>query len=46
METAVAENLKFVFGRVDIIVRKGENADYQHSLPFPNVFKSLLSQGC
>ena len=31
----VTEKLKFVFGRVENIMRKGENAGYQHFLLFP-----------
>ena len=34
----VTEKLKFVFGRVGIIVGKGENADYQRFLRFPQCF--------
>ena len=36
-----AENMclkKFVFGRIEDIVRKGENAGYQHFSPFPTMF--------
>ena len=33
-----AEKLKFVFGRVENIVRKGENADDQHFLLFSQCF--------
>ena len=39
------ENLKFVLGRVENIVGKGENAGYQHFLLFRQVFRRLLSQG-
>ena len=42
----VTENSKFVLGRVENIVGKGENAAYQHFLLFHNVFKSLLRMGC
>ena len=40
----VTENLKFVLGRVQNIVGKGENAAYQHFLLFPQCFQkaSLL----
>ena len=31
-------NFKFVFGRVENIVRKGENAGYQHFLLFSQCF--------
>ena len=31
----VTEELKFVLGRVENIVGKGENAGYQHFLLFP-----------
>ena len=41
----VTEKLKFVFGRVENIVGKGENAGYQHFLLFPQSFKNFLSQG-
>ena len=34
----VTEKLKFVFGRVENIVGKGENAGYQHFLVFPQCF--------
>ena len=33
------EKPKFVFGRVENIVTKGENADYQHFLHFPKCFQ-------
>ena len=39
------ENLKFVLGRVENIVGKGENAVYQHNFSFShNVFKWFLIQ--
>ena len=40
----VAAKLKFVLGRVENIVGKGENAGYQHFLLFPQCFQkaSLL----
>ena len=39
------EKLKFVFGRVENIVGKGQNADCQHFLLFcHNVFKRLVFQ--
>ena len=42
--TNLAEKFKFVLGRVEDIVGKGENADYQHFLLFPYCFqKALLS---
>ena len=33
------EKLKFALGRVENIVRKGENAGYQHFLLFPRCFQ-------
>ena len=33
------DKLKFVLGRVENIVRKGENAGYQHFLLFPQCFQ-------
>ena len=33
------EKLKFVFGRVENIVEKRENAGYQHFLLFPQCFQ-------
>ena len=35
----VTEKLKFVLGRVENIVGKGENAGFQHFLLFPQSFK-------
>ena len=35
----LTENLKFVMGRVENIVEKGENAGYQHFLLFPQYFQ-------
>ena len=35
----LAKKLKFVLGRVENIVIKGENAGYQHFLPFPKCFQ-------
>ena len=35
----VTEKLKFVFGQVENIVGKGENAGYQHFLLFPQCFQ-------
>ena len=35
----VAEKLKFVLGRVENIVGKGENAGYQHFLLWPRCFQ-------
>ena len=34
----MAEKLKFVLGRVENIVGKGENVGYQHFLLFPQYF--------
>ena len=36
-----AQNVKFVHGRVENIVGKGENAGYQHFLLFPQCFQKL-----
>ena len=41
----VTEKLKFVLGRVENIVGKGENAGYQFFSFYHNVFKRLLLQG-
>ena len=41
----VNEKLKFVLGRVENIVRKGENAGYQHILLFPQCLQRLPSPG-
>ena len=41
----VTEKLKFVFGIVENIVRKGENAGYQHFLLFPQCFQKALYTG-
>ena len=35
------QELKFVFGKVENIVGKGENAGYQHLLLFPQCFQKL-----
>ena len=35
------QKLKFVHGRVENIVGKGENAGYQHFLLFPQCFQKL-----
>ena len=37
--------MKFVLGRVENIVRKGENAGYQHFLLFPQYFQKLSFLG-
>ena len=37
----VTEKLKFVLGRVENIVGKGENAGYQQFLLFPHCFQKL-----
>ena len=34
----VSQKFWFVFDRVEHIVGKGENAGYQHFLPFPTMF--------
>ena len=41
----VTKKLKFGMGRVENIVRKGENAGYQHFLLFPQCFQKSSSQG-
>ena len=41
----VTEKLKFVLGRVENIVGKGENVVYKHVLLFPQYFQRLLVQG-
>ena len=38
------ENFEFVFHMVENYVGKGENADFQHFLPFNNVFERLFPQ--
>ena len=38
----VTEKLKFVLGRVENILGKGENAGYQHLLLFPIMFSKGL----
>ena len=35
----------FVFDRVENIVGKGENADYQHFLLFPQCFQKAFDSG-
>ena len=37
----VTQRLKFVLGRIENIVGKGENAGYQHFLLFPQIFQKL-----
>ena len=41
----VSKKLKFVLGRVENVVEKGENAGYQHFLPFPQCFQKSSSIG-
>ena len=41
----VTRTLKFVLGRVENILRKGENAGYQHFLLFPKCFQKPLALG-
>ena len=41
----VNKNLKFVFGQVENIVGKGENAGYQHFLLFPQCFQKASFSG-
>ena len=40
----LTQKLKFVLGREENIVGKGENAGYQHFLLFPQCFQMLLFQ--
>ena len=42
----LTKKLKFLLGRVENIVEKGENAGYQHFLLFPQFFKSFLFHKC
>ena len=42
---SVPSNLKFVLGRVENIVGKGENAGYQHFLLFPQCFQNASFSG-
>ena len=37
--------MKFVFGKVENIMGKGENSGYQHFLPFPQCFQNTSSSG-
>ena len=41
----VPEKLKFVFGWVENIVKKGENAGYQYFLLFPQCFQKAPYTG-
>ena len=41
----VTEKFKFVLGRLENIVGKGENAGYQHFLLFPKCFQKACSLG-
>ena len=41
----MSEKLKFVLGRVENIVEKGENAGYQHFLLFPLCFQKASYTG-
>ena len=41
----LAEKLKFVLGRVENIVGKGENAGYQHFLLVPQCFQKASISG-
>ena len=41
----VTDKLNFILGRVENIVGKGENADYQHFLLFPQCFQKLSLSG-
>ena len=42
----MTQKLKFVFGREENNVGKGENADNQHFLTFPQCFPRFLFQRC
>ena len=41
----LAKKLKFILGRVENILGKGENAGYQHFLLFPHCFQKLFFSG-
>ena len=41
----MTENLKFVLGRLENIVEKGENAGYQHFLLFPQCLQKVSDTG-
>ena len=41
----VAQIAKFFFNRVENIVEKGENADFQHFLLFPQCFQKASFSG-
>ena len=41
----MTETIKFVLGRVEDIVGKGENAGYQHFLLFPQCFQKASFSG-
>ena len=41
----ISEKFKFVLGRVENIVGKGENADYQHFLLYPQCFQTASYTG-
>ena len=41
----VTKKLKFVLGKVENIVGKGENAGYQHFLLFPQRFQKVSYTG-
>ena len=41
----VSEKLKFMLGRVENIVGKGENASYHHFLLFPQYFQKASQTG-
>ena len=41
----VTEKFKFVLGRVENILGKGENAGYQHFLLFPQCFQKASCSG-
>ena len=43
--TKLTEKLKFVLGRVENIVGKGENAGYKHFLLFPQCFQKASCTG-
>ena len=42
----LAEKLKFILGRVENIVGKGENVGFQHFFLFPQCFQMASISGC
>ena len=45
-KTNVTQKWKFILGRVENIVGKGENAGYQHFLLFPRCFQKFVFNIC